>query len=388
MKQLWQRLKAYPATVLFFLFIFGFMIVDATYPTREFSELENTKLSQRPAFSFSALMNNEWTADYASYIKDQVAFRDAWIDLQSRSESLLFQKAELGGMLMGKDNMMFTRMFALKRTEQKQLPANISAVEQFAARHPGQVTFLLAPSASVIYSDYLPFHAPMLDESGYLDEIFSRVEAAGANILDLRGLFTEHRDEYLYYRTDHHWTTHGAYLAYTAFCRQQGLVPFVTAAHQAVEVENFYGTSYSASRAWNAVPDILTYYELPNQMTIYNTPAEGVYETASTGKMYNYDALSTRDKYAVFLHGNPGYSVIEGDGEGSILVVKDSYANSFIPFLTANYAKVGVVDFRNFPYGLDGLMQNEGYEQVLILYNFQTFKSDGKLYTLNRNPIE
>jgi len=84
------------------------------------------------------------------------------------------------------------------------------------------------------------------------------------------------------------------------------------------------------------------------------------------------------------MRGNNGYSTIEGDGEGSILVIKDSYANCFIPFLTANYEKIGVVDLRNYNLSVDRLMESEGYEKVLLLYNFQSFKADTRLPSLNR----
>ena len=99
---------------------------------------------------------------------------------------------------------------------------------------------------------------------------------------------------------------------------------------------------------------------------------------------YTNFLLDTRDKYGALLDGNNGYSVIEGNGTGSILVVKDSYANSFIPYLTANYAKIGVVDFRGLAYGLDSTIEKEGYDQILILYNFQTFISDNKVIYLDR----
>ena len=119
-------------------------------------------------------------------------------------------------------------------------------------------------------------------------------------------------------------------------------------------------------------------------MTIYKINGEAQYEADRTETMVNTDKLSTRDKYGAFLDGNNGYSVIEGDGEGSILVVKDSYANSFVPYLTANYAKIGVVDFRNFAYGLDSTIEAEGYDQILILYNFQTFLSDSHVIYIDR----
>lgn len=387
MKAVWQKLRQYPALVVFFAFIFGFLAVDMLYPDRTASELENTTLKQRPAFSLSSLLKNKWTADYGEYVKEQVAFRDGWIDLQSRSEMLLFQKAESGGMLLGKDHMLFTKLFTLTDSDAAQLPKNIQAVGQFAQRHAGHVTLLVAPSASNIYTENLPFHAPMVNEDAMLDEIFAAVQGS-AQVVDLRQAFRDNQQDYLYYRTDHHWTSHGAYLAYQQFCRQQGLVPFDTATHEAVEVPNFYGTSYAAARNWNAQPDVITYYPLPNQQTIWEVVGENQFVAGSTGDLYNYDAFSIYDKYSAFLHGNPAYSTIQGDGQGSILVVKDSYANCFIPYLTANYAKIGVVDLRFFGYGIDSLMQHEGYDQVLILYNFQSFKSDAKLANLNRDPIQ
>ena len=130
--------------------------------------------------------------------------------------------------------------------------------------------------------------------------------------------------------------------------------------------------------------DEITYYPLKNEMTISRITGEASYEPETTENLINTMKFNTRDKYAAFLDGNNGYSVIEGDGEGSILVVKDSYANSFIPYLTANYGKIGVVDFRNFKYGLDSTIEQEGYDEVLILYNFQTFIADSNLIYISR----
>ena len=119
-------------------------------------------------------------------------------------------------------------------------------------------------------------------------------------------------------------------------------------------------------------------------MTIFQTTGEAEFEPVSTENLINTDKFTTRDKYAAFLDGNNGYSVIEGNGTGSILVVKDSYANSFVPYLTENYAKIGVIDFRNFRYGLDSTIAKEGYDEILILYNFQTFIADTNLINIAR----
>lgn len=369
--------------VLFILMVAGFSVLNLFWPKRDMSDLENRKLAQMPAFSVKALLDGSWFEDFGTYVQDQVAFRDDWINLESAFNSLALGKVEESDILLGKDGWMFTKLFDIPASSQTQLTKNLDAVINFASRHPGKVTFLLAPSASVIYPEMLPLGAPMADENAMLDDIFAQVSAT-ADVIDLREVFTQEKDRYLYYKTDHHWTTEGAYLAYEQFCALKGLTPFDLSSHEAVNVTDFYGTHYSAARRWDVQPDTITYYPLDNPMTIYDINGETQYTARVTEPMVNTEKLETRDKYAAFLDGNNGYSVIKGDGEGSILVVKDSYANCFVPFLTANYAKIGVVDLRNFSYGLDTTIESEGYDEVLVLYNFQTFISDKRVVYLDR----
>ncbi len=368
---------------LFIFLLVGFSVLNLFWPKRDMSELENRKLAQFPAFSVKALLNGTWFGDLSEYVQDQVAFRDGLIDLESAFNNLVFAKTEEGGILLGKDGWMFTKLFDISDSTQKQLDKNLQAVTSFASRHPGKVTFLLAPSASVIYPEMLPAGAPMVDENAMLDDIFAQVSSA-ADVIDMRPVFTQQKEQYLYYKTDHHWTTQGAYLAHEQFCQLKGLSPFDTNAYQAESVPGFYGTHYSATRRWNVQPDTITYYPLDNPMTIFDIGAETEYTPRTTESMINTEKFGTRDKYAAFLDGNNGYSVIEGNGEGSILVVKDSYANCFVPFLTANYEKIGVVDLRNFSYGLDSTIESEGYDQILILYNFQTFIADNRVVYMDR----
>ena len=365
------------------LLLLGLAIANLVWPKRDMIELENRKAAQFPAFSIEALLDGRWQSGFARWMQDQFLLRDAWINTQRAADEIVFQKAEEGGILLGKEQWMFTKLFTIDDATRQQTAKNVQAVAEFAARYPGKVTFLLAPSASVIYPEALPAGAPMADENALLDDIFAQVGESAA-VIDLREPFTARRDEYLYFKTDHHWTTNGAYRAYEQFCALKGLTPFDRDAHEAVTVEGFQGTHYSATRLWNVENDTIAYYPLPNQMTIYNITGEAQYEPMTTENLINTDKFATRDKYAAFLDGNNGYSVIEGDGEGSILVVKDSYANSFIPYLTANYEKIGVVDFRNFKYGLDSTIEREGYDEVLILYNFQTFIADTDLIYISR----
>ena len=373
----------YPVLILFSVFFVGMFLLDCVTPDRTVSELENTTLTQRPKVTAQILSSaglNRFFNDYTQYTKDQIPGRDAWISLQSFVETALLQKTQSGGILLGDKGQMFDRTYGLVSSEERTLPRNIAAVASLAARCPGKVYVMVAPAASSIYPERVPAHAPLLQEESYLGQIQAAVEQAGGVYLPLKDALSAHKDEYIYYRTDHHWTTQGAYYAYSELCSALGLEPFDRAAHTAVDVPDFYGTFYSRARTWNAQPDTLTYYDLDNPLTIYTVTGPGMPTEGQTTGLYDLDKLDVYDKYAAFLHGNNGLSRVEGDGEGRILVIKDSYANSLIPFLTANYAQIDVVDLRNYNYGLDALIAENGYEQILVLYSFDSFKSDPYLY--------
>ena len=373
----------YPVLILFSVFFVGMFLLDCVTPDRTVSELENTTLTQRPKVTAQILSSaglNRFFNDYTQYTKDQIPGRDAWISLQSFVETALLQKTQSGGILLGDKGQMFDRTYGLVSSEERTLPRNIAAVGSLAARCPGRVYVMVAPAASSIYPERVPAHAPLLQEESYLGQIQAAVEQAGGVYLPLKDALSAHKDEYIYYRTDHHWTTQGAYYAYSELCGALGLEPFDRAAHTAVDVPDFYGTFYSRARTWNAQPDTLTYYDLDNPLTIYTVTGPGMPTEGQTTGLYDLDKLDVYDKYAAFLHGNNGLSRVEGDGEGRILVIKDSYANSFVPFLTANYAQIDVVDLRNYNYGLDGLIAENGYDQILVLYSFDSFKSDPYLY--------
>ena len=191
----------------------GAPLVNIVWPKRTQLELENRKAAQLPAFSVSTLLDGSWQSGFARWMQDQFSLRDAAVNTQRAADEVLFRKAEEGGILLGKDRWMFTKLFTVDDATRKQLAKNVQAVSEFAANHPGKVTFLLAPSASVIYPEKLPAGAPMVDENAMLDDIFAKV-GQSADVIDLRGTFTDLKDEYLYFKTDHHWTPNGAYRAY------------------------------------------------------------------------------------------------------------------------------------------------------------------------------
>ena len=376
-----KQLKNYIMIVCFLLFIFGFAVASFISEDREFSENENRYLQQTPEFSWKKLEKGEFTSDIESYMSDQIFMKDQLVSLKTVTDRTLLKNYQ-NGVYFGKDG------YYLQDYQENRplIEKNISCLNDFADSldKSVDVSFLLVPNAVSVMSDKLPAVTQtddQLESEKYISSILSdRINLC----FPYDQLKDAAKSTQVFYKTDHHWTPNGAYRAYEQFCSLKGLTPFDRPAHEPITVTDFQGTHYSATRLWNVENDEITYYPLDSLMTIYKITGEAAYEPETTENIVNMQKFNTRDKYAAFLDGNNGYSTIEGRGTGSILVVKDSYANSFVPYLTENYAKIGVVDFRNFKYGLDSTIEKEGYDEVLVLYNFQTFIADTNLIYISR----
>ena len=408
MREKCKALLRYPLVLLFFAFLVIYAIADSTVNDRKESELENRTLAQKPTLTVSNLLateeNKKFSYLYEQYINDQFLGRDGWISLKSRAESLLL-KVENNGVVYGDEGTMYQKFFTLQNaaTSGLQIEANINALSTFAARHPGLAKVMIVPSADTILTRLLPAGAPFVEEGPWMEQIADAL-GENADLLDLTDTFSAHADEYLFYRTDHHWTTLGAYYGYLDYAAAVGKTPLSLDGLTAEVVEDFFGTLYSKSKQYNAVADQLTYYPgLDAEMTILQLvdpetrqAVEDAYAAGSmseadyqkladrTVNLYETDKLAVRDKYAMFLYGNNGFCRIAGSGEGKLMIIKDSDANSLIPFLLNNYAQIDVVDLRYLRDAtVDELIEREGYDDLLVLYNFQSFSSDTNLVLLN-----
>jgi len=366
-----KQLKTAPAAVLFFAAILLLALLNLVTPDRETSEAENRPLQQAPKFTLSSMLDSSergFAQKYERYLSDQFVGRDGWITLKSICEAA-FGKTENNGVAYGRNG----HMFGIYRTyDRENYRANVQALAELAAETPAlPKTALLVPSGYEILRDDVPAYLGNVDELSVLAETRKTLEAAGWETVDPAPAL----DGDSYYRTDHHWTTHGAYLAYEAYCAQTGLAPAVPDAALRRESAGFLGTYYNKAKKFDAAADTLVWYDLPvGSVMVNGAPAEG---------LYDLEKLSTRDQYAMFLHGNNGVTVIENEaGEGSLLVVKDSYANCFVPFLTQNYRTVTVVDLRYLPTGFRDLLAAGDFDRLLVLYNFENLASDENFYRL------
>ncbi|MDR0491620.1 MAG: hypothetical protein LBH28_10305 [Oscillospiraceae bacterium] len=338
-------------------------------------------MKQAPAFNLSMLTDNRWTRDYGEYVREQFILRDGWLKMHSFFEQGL-QKIELGDVWCARDGYLIAKTNPDAPDARRVAQANAQAICSLGERFPGRVHVMLVPSASNIMAGHLRFDPPRMDENALMDEVNAKLRESGISIIDLRGGFRglAESGSQVYYRTDHHWTTDGgAFLAYEAFCNAVGLDAVLPPDGLKSSAGSFLGTNYAKSLFIGATADQLVYYDFPNKMAIEKYSPDGSAYMQEEPLMA-YDKLASRDKYGAFLHGNNGYTHIEGDGRGRVVIVKDSYGNSFVPFLTANYKDIEVIDLRG-RRSIGDILDSDS--DILVLYSFTMFTQDTELVWLS-----
>ncbi len=364
------------AAVLFLVLVFGFTGVTFVYPERTFSENENRVLATMPEFSIEKLFNGKFMSEYETYITDQFFLRDSWIKLKVFSEMAL-NKQDINGVYLGKDGYLVERHEDSK-IDIEMLEKSKDRLVQFTEKYANQlgsehVKVMLVPTASEILTEKLPYFASGFDQNGMIDEIYGRLPEE--TVLDVRETLKEHADEYIFYKTDHHWTTLGAFYAYQEWAKSMGFnVPSLEEVKQTVVAEDFLGTVHSKLNV-ELSNDQMYQFELPNTPSKVKVTVD---MTESFDTMYMDEYLEVKDKYSYYLDGNHGLTEISSnsEGEGTLLIVKDSYAHCFAPMTVGNYEKVYLVDFRYFNMPISQFIKQYRVTDILVLYNAITFATD------------
>ena len=362
---------------LFGIFILAVLIINFLVPDRGFSQKENRVLASRPAISVSQLTSGKFADGYETYVNDQFFLRDWWITLRATAQRILGTTEE-NGVFLGKSGYLMEDFTA---PSQERLNRTVNAMTDFAARHSDLPQYaLIAPNAVNILSDKLPALAAATDQNPYLDATAAALEKAGVTFVDVRDTLSQHKDDGIYYHTDHHWTTQGAYFAYMQLAKVLGIDSSSISYDKLPVSMSFQGT-LSAKSGFRASEKEEMDVFLPRDDSVPSSVVNYVDEQKKTASFYDTSKLETRDKYAMFFNGNHGKVVITTPTEENrtLLVIKDSYANSLIPFLAPYYRKIVMVDPRYFYDDLEELMQVEEIQEVLYLYNANTFYSDTSL---------
>ncbi len=365
--------KALP--ILFLTIVFGFSILSFVIPDKAKSAEENRVLAQTPSLSYQTYFEGRFQTKLEQYFNDQFPFRNSLIKWKTASD-LTLDIIESNGVIKSKDGYLIER---IKNPSEKDIRHDIKSLDNFKRSNPNcNFYFLLAPNAGNIMSEKLPRTVHMSNQNKYMTSFFNDLKKIGITPIDSRKTLEKNIDkQQLYYRTDHHWTTGAAYLAYKEAHKEMGLDSDIKYKKLSIH-RNFRGTLASKSGFTNGRNDELQIYWPKKNQNYHDSIYNFVDVKKTTNTFYAFDNLKKKDAYTIFGGWNHPFYTISTPTQSTrkLLLVKDSYANCMIPFLTQDFRKIVVVDPRYYFGDINKIMAEEGITDVLFLYNGLTFASD------------
>lgn len=338
----------------------------------EFSENENRYLADFPVMKGESIISGKYMEDVSTYLSDHFPFRDFFMGIKTQAE-LLCGKKKINGIYIADEGYLIEEYVQPENTERI-----IQTLKKFSRKlnNEGvQLRLMLVPTAVWVYEDKLPEYAHPLNQIETAERIYTET---GIPYIDPgRELSAYEGRESLYYKTDHHWTTLGAYKGYQAFCRDMGLEPVPLESMEAqVVAEDFCGTLFSKAGDYSRKGDRITVYT-----NLYDSIKVEYKDTGDVAdSFYNLDYAGKKDKYSLFL--NNLHALVEitnesADTDRELALVKDSYANSMVPFLAHHYKKIYVFDTRYYKEGPSAFIkEHPAIQDVLVLYNMNTLDTD------------
>jgi alginate O-acetyltransferase complex protein AlgJ len=372
----------------FLSLLIGLLLFFIFEPKTIFSELENRKLQENPEFSWSRIWSQQYAKDAELYVTDHFPFRAEFIATKSLLEQARLQK-ENNGIFLGEDGYLFEKF---GKPDLDELGSYVDAINKFAANHPEtRLSFLLAPNSVGMYPERLPWMAEAYSQRELNKWIGGRLDGGltfldGFAFLDHGDTESKQDDRQLFYRTDHHWTTYGAYLAYRAYAESMGWKPLTEEDFHIRTVTNsFLGSYHTKGQYGGLQPDAIEVYEPKNpvasEMHIVDTD-----ETRDS--LYDDSYLGKKDKYSYFQGGVHALVTItnqiapEDSDLEKLLIVKDSYAHSMLPFLTNHVKEIHMIDIRYYNGNIGDYMEENGIQNALFLFNTSTFVQERNLLKL------
>ncbi|MHC1722651.1 MAG: DHHW family protein [Aminipila sp.] len=365
----------------FVILLICLLLLCMITPDKAFSDNENRQLQQMPELKAMTVASGEYMKKFEMYASDNIAARDEWVRIKNITD-IISGKKDNGGAYFGKDGY----LFPIETIDENQLEKNLNYVKTFIKNVHDQdksvnISVLFAPTSAEILKEKMPQYAPAPNQGKILNKAQQNF---GSMLVNPTSMLLAHKDEYIYYKTDHHWTTLGAYYSYKLWAEQNNLVP-INKNQFNIKVVNseFYGTTYSKAVGFKVEPDSIEKFS-NNKIDSVGMKIENLKQVKHFDSLYDEKYLGTKDKYSYFLSGNNPMTIIEGTSQNnhSILVVKDSYANCFVPFITQNFENVYVVDLRYYKESLLELIKEKGITDVLFLYNTVQFSNDRNLVYL------
>ena len=362
--------------IIFILTLFLFLIINVIVPDREKSVQENRMLATKPKFRLSSLISGDYDEKFEAYMDDQFVGRDMWRKLKVMVDRIGGSRLE-NGVYIGTNGQLLEQ---IEVADENHLAANIKAIKSFSeSQSKIPVRMMLVPDAANVLNHSLPALAKPEDQT----QMFSMVRKdLGDSVewIDVSTELNKHKTEKIYYKTDHHWTTLGAFYAFQAAAPSLGIEGDLSGKYVSYAVsDSFNGMLASKSGVNLGEKEQIDIYVPTEEDTdlIIDYVDEGKRSTS----LYDSSKLKEKDQYTVFLGGNSSLLDIRTVSTSTkrLLLVKDSFANSFIPFLTPYYREIIVVDPRYYSGTINDLMDSYRISEVLFLYSGNTFFKDNNI---------
>lgn len=359
--------------VIFMVLLLGLAGKEALSHQRTYSPVEKRELQTRPEISITKVLDGRFQKKYESYLRDQFPGRDHWVSFQTDME-LFMGKNEIHNVYIGKNHYLLEH-YTKKEFDPQQISKNLQALEKFVGKvkQNADVHVMMVPTKSWVLREKLPAFAPHYKEQKFYDALQQKLEKEDV-LISVEPVLDAHKEEEIYYRTDHHWTTLGAWYAYEQYTkavggdlqRAQGKKKFRCIS------KDFYGTTYAKINYARQADKIEIYEPADKLRVVYNMGEK------KTKTLYDFSFLKTADQYSVFTGGNQAVLEITGGIKNgkTLLLIKDSFANSILPFLAEDYEKLVVVDLRQLNVSGDRLLEMFSPTDILILYNSAQFAQD------------
>lgn len=362
--------------IIFILTLFLFLIINVIVPDREKSVQENRMLATKPKFRLSSLISGDYDEKFEAYMDDQFVGRDMWRKLKVTVDRIGGSRLE-NGVYIGTNGQLLEQ---IEVADENHLAANIKAIKSFSeSQSKIPVRMMLVPDAANVLNHSLPALAKPEDQT----QMFSMVRKdLGDSVewIDVSTELNKHKTEKIYYKTDHHWTTLGAFYAFQAAAPSLGIEGDLSGNYVSYAVsDSFNGMLASKSGVNLGEKEQIDIY-VPTEEDI-DLIVDYVDEGKRSTSLYDSSKLKEKDQYTVFLGGNSSLLDIRTVSTSTkrLLLVKDSFANSFIPFLTPYYREIVVVDPRYYSGTINDLMDSYRISEVLFLYSGNTFFKDNNI---------
>jgi len=358
-----------------FFFVLVFMLaVQILEEDKKMSQTENRVLATFPDATISNVVDGSFMTKIEEYFSDQFYEREKIVSAKTVISRLLGKK-EINDVYLGSDNRLFE---VPSEFDNDKVQNTITSMNSFSGGCKIENKFLIiAPNATEIYPDNLPKYLELRQQEEEIKQIYSNIESDVIKIVAVHTLKASN-DKNLYFKTDHHWTSEAAFLVFDEFM-EMAEIPYSKKDYEKIILSNsFYGTLSSSSGI----------YEKPDEITaILPQKYEGKYYVHNldtlekTASVLFPEKLKERNHYEVFFGGNYGKLQIQTDNlnSQSILIIKDSYANCFIPLLIPYFEKIVVIDPRYFSEEINNVLEDNNFTHLLYVYNLNTFVEDVSL---------